>query len=235
MRKVEIGKTYNYLTVISEAGMHGTEKQSCMHYNCKCVCGNLTRVSKYRVGRTRSCGCISKSKARPVENPVGNRYGRLIVTNRRPEGKRLCDCLCDCGNTVAVELRILKAGESKSCGCLRLERASAAVKNRHKEYRKSLGLDPNKPIKKRESGGRLSKRIFERDCFTCVICSTKGCELNAHHILPFRGNEELVYEETNLVTLCRDCHFEVHNFNFISGGLNEDLTNILIKYIESQY
>lgn len=235
MRKVEIGKTYNHLTVISEAGIYGTEGNYCIHYNCQCTCGKSTRVSKYRIGKTVSCGCITKSKARPIENPVGNKYGRLTVTHRQSEGKRLCECVCDCGGTTIVELRMLKAGESQSCGCLRLERATIAVKKRFEKYRESLGLDPLTPIKKRESGGKLSHKIFERDSFTCTLCKNKGCELNAHHILPFRGNEELVYEETNLVTLCRDCHFEVHNFNFISGGINEELTDLLKKYIENQY
>lgn len=235
MRKVEIGETYNYLTVLSEAGFHGTEKYGCMHYNCKCVCGKFTRVSKYRIGKTKSCGCISESKARPIENPVGNKFGRLLVISRQADGKRLCECVCDCGGNAVVELRQLKAGESQSCGCLRLERATAAQKERFKKYRTSLGLDPEVLIKKRETGGRLSRRIFERDSFTCVLCKNKGCQLNAHHILPFRGNEELVYEETNLVTLCRECHFEVHNFSFVSGGINEELTDVLNQYIENQY
>ena len=206
-----------------------------MYYNCVCCCGKETIVAKNRIGETNSCGCMSSRKRRPIENPVGNRYGRLVVIHRQHEGKRLCECVCDCGSTTIVELRTLKSGESQSCGCLRLERISFAVKRRFEGYRESLGLDPKTPIKKRETGGRISRKIFERDSFTCAICSSKGGELNAHHILPFRGNEELVYEETNLVTLCRDCHFEVHNFNFISGGINEELTEILIEYIKNQY
>lgn len=235
MRKVEIGETYNYLTVLSEAGIHGSGRHFCMHYNCQCVCGKFTRVSKYRLGRTKSCGCVSESKARPVEDPVGNRFGRLVVTHRQDTGRRLCECICDCGGTTLVELRNLKAGESQSCGCLRLERLTTAQKERFKKYRASLGLDPETLIKKRETGGRLSRKIFERDSFTCVLCNDKGCQLNAHHILPFRGNEELVYEETNLVTLCRECHFEVHNFSFVSGGINKELTDVLVTYIKNQY
>lgn len=233
MRKVGIGETYNYLTVISEAGIN--EKFKRMYYNCLCICGKSTVVPKNKIGIFKSCGCIFKSKSRPVEDPVGNRFGRLVIKHRQQEGKRLCECVCDCGNTTLVDLRTLKSGESQSCGCLRLERASDAQKERFRKYRASLGLDPEVLIRKRETGGKLSHKIFERDSFACVLCRKKGCQLNAHHILPFRGNEELVYEETNLVTLCRECHFEVHNFSFVSGGINEELTDVLNQYIENQY
>lgn len=50
---------------------------------------------------------------------VGNKFGRLLVTQVQPRG--LCKCLCDCGKEVERSLRNLRSGHTKSCGCLRSE------------------------------------------------------------------------------------------------------------------
>jgi hypothetical protein len=58
---------------------------------------------------------------------VGVKYGRLTVTEiiqniKNPLKK--CLCLCDCGNTHICNIAVLRNGVTKSCGCLRLEKAS---------------------------------------------------------------------------------------------------------------
>ena len=59
-------------------------------------------------------------------NIVGCRFGRLVVTaeSGRTKGKwgRIAwKCQCDCGNTAIITGKLLKNGESASCGCLRRE------------------------------------------------------------------------------------------------------------------
>lgn len=56
---------------------------------------------------------------------TGNKYGRLLVTNRAENkiehsGRRrtMWNCICDCGNTVIVDSDHLRSGHSKSCGCI---------------------------------------------------------------------------------------------------------------------
>ncbi len=49
---------------------------------------------------------------------TGHRYGRLVVVAR---GATAWECLCDCGNQVAVKGGNLGSGNTKSCGCLRRE------------------------------------------------------------------------------------------------------------------
>ena len=39
---------------------------------------------------------------------------------------------------------------------------------------------------------------------------------------------------TNLVTLCKFCHLEIHDYNFY-GPVNISLTNILKDYIQVYY
>lgn len=55
---------------------------------------------------------------------------------------------------------------------------------------------------------RLS--ILERDEFTCQNCEQRGGKLQAHHIKGWKLYPELRWEESNLITLCIDCHRETH-------------------------
>jgi len=54
------------------------------------------------------------------------------------------------------------------------------------------------------------KAVFERDNYTCQSCGKRGCYLEAHHIKPFVSNPELVFELSNGITLCKECHKKVH-------------------------
>lgn len=60
------------------------------------------------------------------EDLTGQKFGRLLVVNRAPNknGRTCWNCLCDCGNEVAVISKSLKDGNTKSCGCLHRELAS---------------------------------------------------------------------------------------------------------------
>lgn len=54
------------------------------------------------------------------------------------------------------------------------------------------------------------KKVYERDGYTCQLCGRVGGRLNAHHIKTFAENPELRFDVDNGVTLCADCHKEVH-------------------------
>jgi hypothetical protein len=58
---------------------------------------------------------------------IGERFGRLevlstYIDNRR---KRMAMCKCDCGNTKAVMVILLRCGDTKSCGCYCKDKNSA--------------------------------------------------------------------------------------------------------------
>lgn len=57
---------------------------------------------------------------------------------------------------------------------------------------------------------RWRKTVFERDNFTCQHCGKHGGELNAHHIKPYAKHKELRTNPNNGITLCLECHREVH-------------------------
>lgn len=54
----------------------------------------------------------------------GQRFGRLSVVDfagRDGANKALWNCVCDCGESIAVRGSDLRRGKAKSCGCLRRE------------------------------------------------------------------------------------------------------------------
>lgn len=55
---------------------------------------------------------------------------------------------------------------------------------------------------------KLAKRIRKRDNYTCQSCGITDTQLEVHHITYERFTTEL---DTDLITLCRHCHQDVHN------------------------
>ena len=59
---------------------------------------------------------------------TGQRFGRLSVVRREGSigaGFAAWKCQCDCGNEVLVDVGRLRAGRTRSCGCLARECAAA--------------------------------------------------------------------------------------------------------------
>ncbi len=55
------------------------------------------------------------------------------------------------------------------------------------------------------------KLVYSRDNYTCRQCSSnESGKLNAHHIKPVNNFPELILEVGNGLTVCTDCHKEIH-------------------------
>jgi 5-methylcytosine-specific restriction protein A len=54
---------------------------------------------------------------------------------------------------------------------------------------------------------KLRTKILKEQpyCFKCGISGSES-KLEVHHIIPPRGNEELFFDESNLVSVCPVCH-----------------------------
>jgi very-short-patch-repair endonuclease len=93
---------------------------------CECDCGSIKEVNILNLvnGLTKDCGCGRRQKLSAIKSTdlLGQRFGKLLVTERMPESnafKRVIyKCQCDCGNTITVASSLLLNGHTKSCGCL---------------------------------------------------------------------------------------------------------------------
>lgn len=133
------GQIFNRLTVVRRATNIEDGNTS---WVCKCVCTNVVVVRGYslRRGITKSCGCLSAetavnwNKALSGTSQIdmsGKIFGRLTVIERcGPPQKHmsqaykrtawwLCKCSCVLQTIKPLTGRHLRAGEVKSCGCLK--------------------------------------------------------------------------------------------------------------------
>jgi len=57
-----------------------------------------------------------------VKNEKNKKFGKLTTIEYL--GKSKWKCLCDCGNFTEVHSQSLRTGNTKSCGCLKIEKAT---------------------------------------------------------------------------------------------------------------
>ena len=166
----------------------------CVVWKCQCDCGNVVNVvSSDLLSGTKSCGCLR------IKDLTGQRFGKLVAVRVLPERQNhriVWECLCDCGNTVAILGDSLRIGRTGSCGCL------SANPNLTEEQR---GRNFPEYIEWRDA-------VYKRDGYTCQHCGDSiGGTLNAHHIDGYHNNPELRTTLSNGITLCEKCHKNFHH------------------------
>lgn len=91
------------------------------YWKCRCDCGNETVVvgGAIKSGHTKSCGCAHKKAL--LKDLTGQRFYKLVVESySRQDGKKhLWNCICDCGERLEADGKVLRAGNRTSCGCAR--------------------------------------------------------------------------------------------------------------------
>ena len=92
---------------------------------------------------------------KPLADIKGQAFGRLTVLERDSfvNGKTRWLCSCECGKQVSVIGQLLRNGKTKSCGCLRADRASE-VAFKHGGY---VGCKPSRTM-------RIWKNMIQRTC-----------------------------------------------------------------------
>ncbi len=117
------GSRFDRLEVLEEAPRRNGRRM----WLCRCDCGARKIVSDthLKTGHTRSCGCLSRQKARAKAiDLTGQRFGRLTAlapTGQRRRTSVVWQCRCDCGKEARVASDILLRGNSRSCGCIQEE------------------------------------------------------------------------------------------------------------------
>lgn len=230
-----VGKRFLNLTVIS------VDRHLC---ECVCDCGTNRVLRIKLLGKTKSCGCARKSsnKNRTLDLK-GQVFDQLTVVGRLEDYVSKWVCLCKCGIETIVNTSALRSGNKRSCGCLWEEARKEQVKKiaisrrLAKGFPEDFQMTPFNRIE-REKTKPLVKDVLKRDSFCCAWCSKQREDflLEVHHLVPWSVSDGLRFEKTNLVTLCKDCHYAIHQGNY-KGQVNPIMTILLqgfANYQESQ-
>lgn len=95
---------------------------------CQCVCGNRITVNQDDLfwGSVTDCGCQKKKRT----DITGQRFGKLIALRETEPGISRSGvpvhrwlCRCDCGRELVVRKNNLTGRVTRSCGCLRSQKA----------------------------------------------------------------------------------------------------------------
>lgn len=126
------GRRFHRWTVIEFAPERSVKYD---HWRCRCDCGTDRIVSGagLRIGKTKSCGCLRSDRMAelnrvnppPLIDMTGQVYGRytvLRVAEGRNERAQICwHCRCECGTERVVPGIELRTGNTRSCGCLKMD------------------------------------------------------------------------------------------------------------------
>lgn len=153
-----------------------------------------------------------------VYNLEGQKFNKLKVIKLLGKDKynsRLWDCLCDCGNSIAVISSNLIRNKVKSCGCYikfifkekRLPEGEASFNRKYADYKRKA--------ENRNIAFELSKEEFKKftqqKCHYCGIEPKNICksERNTGDFI-YNGidriNNKLGYEIENIVPCCKICN-----------------------------
>lgn len=224
-----IGMKYGKLTVESYSHSHNNKT----YWNCICECGNHTivRGDQLKSGNTKSCGCLvhdPRGKAHNRKDLTGMIFGDLTVlgyagTKLR---KAMWLCVCKCGRTSIVFSNNLLSGNTKNCPICGYNKTSVKMKGELNPH-----WDPNLTDEQRKDRIDRIERVmdspeyrkwrwtvFRRDNYTCQICGKKvSGHIEAHHIKSWKDYPDLRYDIDNGITLCKECHKEIHKAGMVSA------------------
>lgn len=134
-RKVKdlTGLVVNELTVVSRADDYvNPSGNRFVQWNCRCSCGKMCvkRGTALTSGTAKSCGHLrsTSNRGKNLIDLTGKQFGRWTVLSRAedyvdPRGKKwpMWLCQCECGTVKPVSGASLRAGESLSCGCYKID------------------------------------------------------------------------------------------------------------------
>lgn len=167
------GQRFGRLVVVERAGSEGPAR-----WRCRCDCGTEKTVPGVglRSGSSKSCGCLQreKAKARWERDPmIGRRFGKLLVLKRAENNQHnnsRWKCRCDCGGCAIVSGTALRAGKTRSCGCLAKEAASKRTK---------AELEPDQRFGKLRVVGQAPGRDSKGYPLWRLICDCGGTAISS--------------------------------------------------------
>jgi len=188
----------------------------------------------------------------------GEKFSRLLALEEIGTdkwGNKHWRCLCDCGNETIVRSAYLNSGQTRSCGCITIDRlilpkgiaARNQILSRYKLAALQRGIIWSISDKK-------FLKLLKQDCYYCGYYPnqiSRGKRYNGDYV--YNGidrvnpDKNIGYSEDNCVPCCRHCNTSKSNytkdefllntaFRFLHKFiLDEDFRNKLVKIIKPAY
>lgn len=118
------------------------KKNDVRMYECRCECGTVKNVNakNLKYGKSLSCGCLQRLKAKnshniDVKNDLdlsGRIFGKVKVLEKKSGYGTMsiwkCECM-ECGKIFEVVQSSLTSGHTKSCGCVHYKHQAKKCKD----------------------------------------------------------------------------------------------------------
>jgi hypothetical protein len=179
-------------------------------------CGEQREMAYSNILKHNSTRCRKCANFKATFNDLSSkRFGRLIVIEcgELKNSQYTWKCLCDCGRELYVRSADLTRGKSTSCGCKRDEYVASLqyrVGKRHPNWKDISEAERRK--RRDHKSSLLREKCFKRDDYTCLSCSRRGGDLEAHHLYDWASYPDMRYTLENIVTLCVVCHRNFHTW-----------------------
>ena len=122
---------------------------------------------------------------------IGRKVGRWTILRELRKGRfKYYECRCDCGTVRDVKANSIRSGKSKSCGCLRQERAKDEIVNNSKKriatnaaYHTNFhAIERTEPYKNNKSGHKGVYWCESKGIWKAVIyVQKKSIYLGGYH------------------------------------------------------
>lgn len=226
-----IGQKFGKLTVLKF--LTTTTKHQSRLWECKCDCGNVVIKSSGSLkaeDTTKHCGCEKRIQLKhgPRENLIGQKFNRLTVvdcagvTKGREQYRWLC--LCDCGKQIVVVGHALKSHNTKSCGCLKIEKLKQRDQTDDTLIRRLLNVYKRNSMRKNLSFELTLdqfKILINNKCHYCGIEPSKIYTRKDNAFETFilyngidRKDNFNGYSEDNSLTCCEICNRAKSNMSY---------------------
>jgi hypothetical protein len=135
-RKDLTGLNFGRLIVLNYS--HSEPKRT--YWSVKCSCGEIftTRSDSLISGKTLSCGCLQKEKAKIIGSKkaiseIGNIYGKLTIIDiginpSKNKKRKYWTAKCECGSLINIRGSHLRKSHVVSCGCVKSKGEEAIAK-----------------------------------------------------------------------------------------------------------
>lgn len=205
-----------------------------MNYRCPQHPDKHTEISFHKLRLGRGCPYCARNVRLTIEEvaTVFERRGYTLISKTYKTNRDKLEYLCPNHPNEIQSIRYDNFSQGQAC-----PKCYEEIRGGENNWNWKGGVTPQNVLIRQSAEYKLwRKEVFEKDKYTCQCCGDdSGGNLEAHHIENFSSNEDLRFEISNGITMCRSCHnpSQIGSFHH-QYGTQENNINQLSKYFQSK-